>query len=88
MNTPLITAAAIVSLGVLYVLFPMVVHTFQRYRNKRVVQCPETREMVEVDIDAGRAAFSSAFGRPRLTIKDCTLWPKRKDCDQGCAKSS
>ncbi len=87
MNAPLITVIAIVSLGILYVLVPVVTYTFQRYRNKKIVQCPETQGMVEVNVDVGQAALSSALGRPLLRINNCTLWPKRKDCNQGCAIS-
>jgi hypothetical protein len=84
MKTPLILAAAIIALGGLYVLLPLVIHTFQRYRNKRVMTCPETESPAEINIDAQRAAFSSAFGRPLLKIKNCTLWPKKKGCDEDC----
>ena len=86
MKTPLILAAAIIALGGLYVLLPLVIHTFQRYRNKRVMTCPETGSPAEINIDAQRAAFSSAFGRPLLKIKNCTLWPKKKGCDEDCIK--
>lgn len=86
MDTPLITIGAIITLGVLFVLLPLAVHTFQRYRSKKVVRCPETKGLAEVDIDAPRAAFSSAFGRPLLRVKNCTLWPKRKGCGEGCLR--
>ncbi len=86
MNTPLITMAAIVALGVLFVLLPLVVHTFQRYRNRKVLRCPETQGLAEVDIDASRAAFSSAFGKAILRVKNCSLWPKRKGCGEGCLR--
>ncbi len=87
MKTPWLTMGSILSLAWLYVLLPVIEHTFQRYRKKRVVKCPETGGLAEVDMDAPRAAFSSAFGRPRLRVKDCTLWPKRKGCKQGCARA-
>ena len=86
MKTPLILAAAIIALGGLYVLLPLVVHTFQRYRNKRLMTCPEIGGPADVNIDSRRAAFSSAFGRPLLKIKNCTLWPKKKGCDEDCIK--
>ena len=86
MKTPLILVTAIIALGGIYVLLPLVVHTFQRYRNKRVMTCPETEGLAEVNIDAQRAAYSSAFGRPLLKIKNCTLWPKKKGCDEDCIK--
>ena len=86
MNTPLITVATIIALAVVFVLLPLVVHTFQRYRKKRILRCPESGGLAEVDIDAARAAFFSAFGKPLLRIKNCTLWPRRKGCGEGCLK--
>lgn len=88
MNAPLITMASVVALGALFVLLPLAVHTFQRYRYKRVLKCPETGTPAEVDIDAPRAAASSAFGKPLLRVRNCSLWPKRKGCAQDCVKAS
>ncbi|MFQ5930694.1 MAG: hypothetical protein ACE5MK_13460 [Acidobacteriota bacterium] len=86
MKTPWILVAVIIALGGLYVLFPLVLHTFQRYRHKKVVTCPQTGGLAEVDVNSRRAAFSSAFGRVRLRVKSCTLWPKRKGCAEDCVK--
>jgi hypothetical protein len=86
MQSPWITIAAVVALGSLYVLFPLALHTFQRYRHKRVLECPETKGLAEVDIDAPLAARSSLFGRIHLRVKNCSIWPKRSGCAQGCIK--
>lgn len=86
MNAPWITVAAIVALASFYVLFPLVLHTYQRCRHKRVLVCPETKGMAEVDVDARLAAFSSAFGRPLLRVKDCSVWPERRGCAQACLR--
>ena len=86
MKTPIITIASIIALALLYVLLPLVIHTFQRYRHKRVLTCPETEGLAEIDIDAPHAAFSSAFGEPLLRVRNCTLWPKKKGCREGCLR--
>lgn len=86
MNSPWILVVSILALALLYILFPVALHTFQRYRHKKVLQCPENKQMVEVDVDAPLAAFSSAFGRATLRVKNCSLWPKRRGCEQGCVK--
>lgn len=86
MNTPFITIAAILLLAALYVLFPVVLHTFQRYRHKKVVKCPETQGLAEVEINVQLAAFSSAFGKPLLRVKGCSIWPGRWGCGQECLK--
>ncbi len=86
MNAPLLTVAAVILLGGLYVLAPLVVHTFHNYRRKRVLPCPETEGLAEVSVDARRAAWTSAFRRPLLRVKDCSLWPKKKGCAEMCLK--
>ena len=86
MNTPFITITAILLLAALYVLFPVVLHTFQRYRHKKVLECPETKGLAEVDIDVQLAAFSSAFGKPLLRVKGCSIWPRKWGCGQECLK--
>ena len=86
MNNPWITAAAIILLGGLFVLLPVALHTFQRYRRKKVVKCPETGGLAEVNINAPRAAISALFSKPLLRVKNCSLWPKRQGCREGCLK--
>jgi hypothetical protein len=63
---------------------PLVADTFRRFRSRRMLSCPETGGKAEVGIDASRAAFTSAFGRPQLRAEDCSLWPEKKDCGQEC----
>ncbi len=55
-----------------------------RYRDTRVVVCPENREMVAVEVDAAHAAWSASQGRPDLRLEDCTRWPEKAGCGQEC----
>ncbi len=84
MGNPWILVAAILTLALLYVLAPVVTDAFRRYRSSRLLRCPETGKEAEVGIDASKAALTSAFGPPVLRVKDCSLWPERKDCEQEC----
>jgi hypothetical protein len=84
MTTPLITIAAILALGTLFVLIPVASDSYRRFRRRRVVTCPETKASAEILIDARHAACSSLFGNLRLRVKGCTRWPKREDCAQDC----
>lgn len=88
MITPWITVAAIVGLAMIYVLFPVAAHTFQHYRKKRVLPCPEETTLAEVNVDARHAAFSSTLGKPILRVRDCSLWPKRRGCRERCLSES
>jgi hypothetical protein len=84
MGTPWIVIAAILAIALLYVLVPVVTDAFRRYRRRKILRCPETGRDTGVAIDASTAALTSAFGPPVLRVKDCSLWPERKDCEQGC----
>lgn len=84
MSQPWIVLAAIVAVGVLYVLLPVVAGVYRRYRAPRALRCPETGETAEVGVDARRAALGAAFGEPRLRVARCSRWPERHGCDEAC----
>lgn len=84
MSYPWIVVLAVVALGLVYVLTPLVADTFRRFRSPRLLSCPETGGQAEVGIDASRAALTSAFGRPVLRVKNCSLWPEKEQCKQDC----
>jgi hypothetical protein len=53
----------------------------KRYRNKKVVHCPETDQPAEILVDN----FPwYRFKKVGVTIRNCSLWPKRKGCTQTC----
>jgi hypothetical protein len=84
MSHPWVVVIAVLAVAALYVLLPLVADTFRRYRNSRLLRCPETGGKAEVGIDASRAAITSAFGRARLRVKTCSLWPEKEQCRQDC----
>ena len=51
-----------------------------RYRGKRIVECPETKQPVCTEIGAIRAAAAK-----EVVIISCSRWPERENCDQACA---
>ena len=84
MNHPWIVVVAILAVALLYVLTPLVADTFRRFRSPRLLSCPETGGRANVGVDASRAALTSAFGRPLLRVKSCSLWPEKEQCKQDC----
>lgn len=47
--------------------------------------CPETGREVQVQIKAARAGWGVLTGGiADIQIKNCTRWPERRGCDQGC----
>jgi len=46
--------------------------------------CPETRQPVDIYVDATHAARTRFAGREELIITSCSRWPDRRGCDQAC----
>ena len=67
------------ALGKHYVFMPM----GKLFRLKKVVSCPESDQPAEILVAATPSA-SSTPKKKRLSIRNCSLWPKRKGCMQSC----
>jgi hypothetical protein len=87
MSNPGLVLVAILGVAVLYVLMPFVADTLRRFRSPSMVSCPEAGGKAEIGVDASHAALTSAFGRPLLRVKSCSLWPERERCRQTCLTS-
>jgi hypothetical protein len=88
MYTPLITISAIVAVGILFVLAPIAIETYRRYRNRKVVICPDNEKLADVELKAGWAGLMSAFGKSKLAVKWCSRWPGKKGCGEACVKEN
>ena len=84
MTRPWLLIMVVVAVGLLYVVLPVVADIYRRFRGTFRVTCPETRDPACVRVDTERAALTGAFGDPDLRLADCSRWPERQDCDQGC----
>ena len=47
----------------------------------RMMRCPETGSVTFVRV---APAAGGAGNASEVTVRQCDLWPKRKDCAQGC----
>lgn len=88
MNTPLLMMLGILAMGMLLVILPVVFDVYARYRRRRLVTCPETQELVEVQVDTRRTAWTAAFGKVMPRVKSCSLWPRKKGCEEDCVKDN
>ncbi len=86
MAAPWIVLAAIVGIGVLYVLVPVAGAVFVRFRAPQRLMCPETGTAATVGAAAGWAAVTALFRHPILRVKRCSLWPGRSGCQEGCLR--
>ena len=78
--------AGVVIIGIYFVVTPAVLSTYRRYRGRRTIICPETDQIVEMELKAGQAGIMAAFGKHHLRVKWCSLWPRRKGCAEECLK--
>ena len=81
---PLIVLPTIIGLSVVYVMLPVGLAVFSRYRRRKFLRCPEAQTGAQIQVDARRAGLSAAFGRPSLRVATCSLWPERRRCGQAC----
>ena len=78
--------AGLVALALYFVIAPVVTNTYRRYRNRKTIICPDTGQIVEVDLKAVRASLMSTLGKHSVRVKWCSLWPRKKGCAQECVK--
>ncbi len=84
MKDPLLVLAAIAALAIAYVLFPVFLDAFLRFRRERVVRCPHKQQQTALRLDAERAGLTALIGPPRLQVKRCPLWDGDVFCKQEC----
>jgi hypothetical protein len=85
MSMPLVTVAVILVIGAIYVLLPLALGAYLRFRKPREVICPEINAAALVRFDARYAAATAALGATDLRLVGCARWPERGDCDRRCA---
>ncbi len=78
--------AAVTAAGLLLVVLPVVVTTFQRFRAQRSVACPDGGRVAGIQVDPLKVALGAAFDRLPLRVRSCTLWPEKSGCRQGCLR--
>jgi hypothetical protein len=83
-TNPLLLIAGIVAFGLVAVVAPIAIGVYRQYRHRKVVTCPRTHGVAEVSLNRGLAALAAAVGRPVIRVKNCSLWPERKGCDEQC----
>lgn len=80
MNALFSTMARLAS-GRHYVFMPM----GKLFRSKKVVKCPEIGQPAEILVDSTPGPSSKPKKKP-FSIRNCSLWPKRKGCTESCEK--
>lgn len=82
MSAPLFLMTLIAMAAVTYLI--VAVSAYVRARGARVILCPETQQPATVVISPAAAAFSAILERPDFDVAQCSRWPERRGCNQGC----
>jgi hypothetical protein len=84
----LILAWLVLSLiGTAILLLPLALwgrEIYRQYSGSRVVTCPENQGPGVVRIDARHALATGMDGCPDVRLCECSRWPERSNCAQGC----
>jgi hypothetical protein len=67
------------TLGVTVFLLAFFGPRYLRFRGRRMVICPETKQPAAVNVGASKAALGGGF-----RLSDCDRWPEREGCGQEC----
>jgi hypothetical protein len=86
MNRVSLLIIGVAALGTYFVIAPVMVDTYRRYRRRKTIICPDTGQISEVELKAGTACVISALGKEWVRVKWCSLWPRKKDCRQECVQ--
>src|SRR5260370_8053883 len=80
-NIAYLIAACVLATGV-FLAVRHFVRAYTRYRDSRIIICPETGKQAMVEVDAVHAALTSAVGPPDIRLQDCWRWPMNRDSGQ------
>ena len=76
--------AGVVGFGLYLVVGPLVISTYRRYRDRRTIVCPETDQIVEMELKAGRAGILAA----RREAKSAGQMVQPLASRKGCARNA
>jgi hypothetical protein len=86
MKDPGLVILGVVAFGFVFVVLPVALMAFGRYRQPREIVCPEAACGARVSVDTRFAALTAALGKLRLKVAGCSLWPSRRGCAEACLK--
>ena len=84
MITPVILIAVILGVFVLYAVVGPTLFNLNRFIGRFRLYCPTRATFAELRLNAFGAALTSAYGKPILDVRQCTMLHKGEKCGQDC----
>jgi hypothetical protein len=78
-----VVTAALMATGLFFAI-RYFVRSYIRYRDSRLIICPDNGEAAIVEVDAMHAALTSAIGLTDIRLQNCGRWPLLQHCGQEC----
>ena len=78
-------ATIVAAIVALFFAIAPVMRIYRRYRETRIVTCPETNAPAAVEVNAAHYAFSDEYAK-ELHMKECSRWPGRENCGEECLR--
>jgi hypothetical protein len=85
MDASFIAIIAIVILAAPYFLLPLALRAFNGHGSRKIVKCPESGELAEVELNA--LCADSPSRKAFFEVRECSLWTERMGCSQTCLKT-
>jgi hypothetical protein len=79
-----ILIAAIVVTGLAIVVAPVALGKARDVRGARSLRCPKLGCYAAVEFKTLGAVLGALGGRESLKVKDCSLWPTFRGCEERC----
>lgn len=84
MTILLLILLSVLVAALLFVAAPVFTVAFLKLRGRRVITCPDNKELAAVEVNAARAAAGVLLGQKTLRLSECSRWPEKQACGQEC----
>jgi hypothetical protein len=88
MLTPFVLGAGLLAMAVFCRVLGFAYDVYRCFRYRKIITCPDTHEFAEVSLDAPRAALGAVLAKPKVRVKSCSYWPRKKGCAECCVKEN
>ncbi len=61
-----------------------VAKVYSRSKGRRIVICPETNRVANIELDARHAVAMHVVGNLGQKVQECSRWPEHQSCGRGC----
>jgi hypothetical protein len=84
MTTSVMPILVVLGVFFAYALLAPIAMNIGRFTGRNWLFCPDREEYAQVRVNPLRAALSTSYGAPDVTVRTCTLLKPGQACDEHC----